>query len=58
MANYKLTQAAKADLRQIYFYGFQTWGEAAADKYYNQLFDRFEQISAQPYLYKQSKFYP
>jgi toxin ParE1/3/4 len=56
MADYKLTQAAKADLREIYFYGFEKWGEAAADKYYNQLFDRFEQISVQPYLYPEVNF--
>jgi toxin ParE1/3/4 len=56
MGNYRLTQAAKEDLRQIYFYGFETWGEAAADKYYNDLFDRFEQIAAQPYLYPSVDF--
>ncbi|KYC38808.1 plasmid stabilization protein [Scytonema hofmannii PCC 7110] len=56
MANYRLTQAAKEDLRQIYFYGLETWGEAAADQYYNDLFDRFEQIAAQPYLYPSVDF--
>ena len=56
MGNYRLTQAAKEDLRQIYFYGFETWGEAAADQYYNDLFDRFEQIAAQPYLYPSVDF--
>ncbi|MFN6513741.1 MAG: type II toxin-antitoxin system RelE/ParE family toxin [Nostoc sp. CreGUA01] len=56
MNNYRLTQAAKEDLRQIYFYGFEKWGEAAADQYYNQLFDRFEQIAAQPYLYPEVNF--
>jgi toxin ParE1/3/4 len=56
MANYRLTQAAKEDLRQIYFYGFEKWGESAADQYYNQLFDRFEQIAAQPYLYPEVNF--
>jgi toxin ParE1/3/4 len=56
MGNYRLTQAAKEDLRRIYFYGFETWGEAAADQYYNDLFDRFEQIAAQPYLYPEVDF--
>ena len=28
------------------------WGEALADKYYNDLFDRFEQLAQQPYLYQ------
>ena len=56
MGNYRLTQAAQEDLRQIYFYGFETWGEAAADQYSNDLFDRFEQIAAQPYLYPSVDF--
>ncbi len=51
MGSYRLTLAAKEDLRRIYSYGFETWGEAAADQYYNALFDRFEQIAAHPYLY-------
>lgn len=51
MAKYKLAKAAKDDLRRIYAYGFEKWGEAAADKYYNSFFDRFEQIAEQPYLY-------
>ena len=28
------------------------WGEAQADKYYNDFFDRFEQLAKQPYLYQ------
>ena len=56
MGSYRLTQAAKEDLRQIYFYRFETWGEAAADQYYNHFFDRFEQIAAQPYLYPSADF--
>ncbi len=35
MGSYRLTQAAKEDLRQIYFYGFEIWGEATADRYYS-----------------------
>ena len=37
-------------------YGFEKWGEAAADKYYNALFDHFEQIAEQPYLYPSVDF--
>jgi toxin ParE1/3/4 len=51
MGNYRLAKAAKDDLRRIYVYGFKKWGEAAADEYYNALFDRFEEIAEQPYLY-------
>jgi toxin ParE1/3/4 len=51
MAAYKLAQAAKIDLQRIYAYGFERWGEAAADLYYNALFDRFEEIAERPFSY-------
>lgn len=51
MAAYKLAQAAKGDLQRIYAYGFEQWGEAAADSYYNALFDCFEEIAERPYSY-------
>jgi len=56
MSKYRLAKAAKDDLRRIYAYGFEKWGEAAADEYYNALFDRFEQIAEQPYLYQSVDF--
>ncbi len=52
MANYKITEAAKEDLRRIYQRGFREYGEAQADKYYDALFDRFEQIAENPFLYQ------
>ena len=52
MGEYKLTPDAKADLWHIYNHGLNKWGEAQADKYYNDLFDRFEQLADQPYLYQ------
>ena len=33
MAECRLAKAAKEDLRRIYAYGFEKWGEAVADKY-------------------------
>lgn len=51
MATYRLTENAKEDLRRIYRRGLREYGEAQADKYYNDLFDRFEQIAEQPFLY-------
>ncbi len=56
MGNYRLAKAANDDLRRIYVYGFEKWGEAAADEYYNALFDRFEGIAKQPYLYPSVDF--
>ena len=52
MGNYRLTPNAKADLRRIYNRGLQQWGETRADAYYNDFFDRFEQLAEQPYLYQ------
>jgi toxin ParE1/3/4 len=51
MGTYRLTENAKEDLRRIYRRGLREYGEAQADEYYNALFDRFEQIVEQPFLY-------
>jgi toxin ParE1/3/4 len=51
MAAYKLAQAARDDLQRIYAYGWEQWGETAADDYYNALFDRFEEIAERPNSY-------
>jgi toxin ParE1/3/4 len=48
---YRLAQAALNDLQRIYDYGLESWGEAAADSYYNALFDRFEEIASRPLFY-------
>lgn len=51
MASYKLSLMAKADLREIYRYGFFEHGEEQADRYYADFFVRFEQIAENPLLY-------
>jgi toxin ParE1/3/4 len=51
MGSYRLTQAAKEDLRRIYYYGVSQFGEAQADKYFDALFERFKQIAENPLLY-------
>ena len=51
MGNYRFAENAKADLKRIYRRGLQAHGEAQADKYYNALFNRFEQLAEQPLLY-------
>ena len=51
MAAYKLTLEAKDDLRRIYLYGWEKWGEAAADRYHDDLYDRFEEIAERPLSY-------
>ena len=52
MANYRLSEDAKADLNRIYQRGVREFGEVLADKYYDAFFDRFEQLAKQPQLYQ------
>ena len=51
MANYKLNEEAKDDLKRIYRYGFENFGETRADAYYMALFARFDEIADNPYSY-------
>ncbi|MEQ5808187.1 type II toxin-antitoxin system RelE/ParE family toxin [Alteromonas sp. NFXS44] len=51
MTNYKISNKAEKDIRGIYLYGFQRFGEARADAYYKALFERIEQIATHPYRY-------
>ncbi|MCP4143545.1 MAG: type II toxin-antitoxin system RelE/ParE family toxin [Chloroflexi bacterium] len=51
MGNYRLTESAEDDLIGIHQWGVRTYGEVQADKYYDALFDRIEQIAEEPYLY-------
>jgi toxin ParE1/3/4 len=51
MATYRLSENAREDLHRIYRRGLRAYGEAQADEYYNALFDRFEEIAEQPFLY-------
>ena len=52
MVNYRISEDAKADLNRIYRRGVREYGEVQADQYYNALFDRFDQLTKQPYLYQ------
>ena len=51
MGNYRLSENAKSDLKRIYLQGLRMYGEVQADKYFNDFFERFEQIAEQPLLY-------
>lgn len=52
MENYRLSVEAKEDLRRIYKYGAEKYGEKQAAIYVNALFDRFEHIAKNPFLYQ------
>ena len=51
MASYKLSNAAKEDLRRIYAYGLATFGEQAADDYFYKFFETFERIAENPFQF-------
>ena len=52
MGSYELSEAAEDDLRELYRYGILTFGLAVADKYYDGLISRFEEIAEHPRLYQ------
>jgi toxin ParE1/3/4 len=51
MGIYKLSENAKLDLKRIYMQGLRMHGETQADKYFNEFFERFDQLAEQPLLY-------
>jgi toxin ParE1/3/4 len=52
MASYRINEDAKADLQRIYRRGVLEFGEEQADRYFNALFERFDELAAQPYQYQ------
>lgn len=52
MANYRISETAKADLRRIYRRGVRQHGEAQADRYYDAFFERFKLLAEQPCPYQ------
>ena len=56
MPNYKLSEEAKEDLIRIHQYGVRKFGEAQADKYFNQFFERFELIAQRPLAFESVEF--
>lgn len=51
MSNFKLSANVKEDLRRIYIFGFENFGEQQADLYYDAFFDAFERIVNNPNAY-------
>jgi len=51
MANYKLNEDAEDDLKRIYRYGVLEHGLAQADKYFDMLFEQFEELAENPLHY-------
>jgi toxin ParE1/3/4 len=48
MGSYILSESAKVDLKNIYRFGYQQFGEQQADKYFNGLIGCIEDIAKNP----------
>ena len=56
MANYKLSNQAKADLIRIHQYGVNKFGITQADAYFNSFFEYFDIITKRPYSFESVDF--
>lgn len=52
MAEYRLSNVAKADLIRIHQYGVHKFGMAQDDKYFESFFQYFEIIAQRPYSFE------
>lgn len=52
MAEYFLSGSAKSDLKNIYRFGFERFGEQQADRYFTGLIACFEEIAEHPLMYQ------
>lgn len=53
MADYILSESAKADLKNIYRFGFERFGEQQAEKYFDGLIACFDEIATSPLQFQQ-----
>lgn len=51
MTVYRLSNDAKLDLARIYWHGIEVFGERQANRYYNALSQRFNDIAEAPYSF-------
>ncbi|WPR71039.1 type II toxin-antitoxin system RelE/ParE family toxin [Flavobacterium sp. NG2] len=51
MYNYKLSFEAEEDIIRIFEYGLGRFGLQQANKYYDMLFDCFDRIASNPFLF-------
>ena len=52
MASYRLTADARADLREIAWFGLRQFGEKQAERYSQELEQLFHRIAANPFAYQ------
>jgi len=53
MADYILSESAKADLKNIYRFGYVRFGEQQAERYYDGLISCFDEIAKNPLQFQQ-----
>ncbi len=51
MGNYRLSNNAEADLYRIWLFGLERWGQEAADQYFNDFIQHFQQLADNPLLH-------
>ena len=56
MGKYRLSNTAKEDLIRIHHFGIKKFGEAQADKYFEDFFEHFEIIASNPYQFEAVDF--
>ena len=56
MASYRLSKLAEDDIRRIYRFGIDTFGQQQADIYFDALFDQFDKIAQAPAIYQAIDF--
>jgi len=52
MAKYKLSNTAKEDLIRIHHYGIKKFGVIYANKYFDSLFEYFDDIAQRPFSFE------
>lgn len=57
MFSYQLNIQAEEDIKRIFEYGLGRFGLSQAVVYYEMLFDCFEKITANPYLFPEATRY-
>lgn len=52
MANYRMSEEAKADLIRIFHYGVKRFGMVQAETYFDNFFNCFEAIAERPFSFE------
>jgi len=56
MSKYRLSNVAKADLIRIHQFGIKRFGVTQADQYFETIFEYFDLIAKQPFIFEAVDF--